>query len=313
MVINQQNSRIYLGSTPNANDRTAGLMVVDATANSLSSTVTNATGKVLTVAPNGNAVIVSNDADVFLYNGSTVATLVSGTKHILNATAAAFSPDSGKVYITTSAGGLWVEVAGLTPATIAPGLSSPKDISFLPSGTFAIAATSGGLVGVETCDDTIGAASPAGNFDHVVGVPTTGALNAAVDSVVATLSPDIHRVDFGVAGTGTPPGCPFNLTATDHTATTPGFTANQLLLSPDSTHAFVVGGANVIDYNIAANTFVTVVLSGAPAAKTGGVAANGSAYVGGGSDQKVHVITAGADASQVAAGIPADLVVAKSK
>jgi hypothetical protein len=65
MMINPQNSRLYIGSTPNSADPGAGLMIVDAGANSLSSTVTNAPGKVLAVAPNGNAVVVSNDADVF--------------------------------------------------------------------------------------------------------------------------------------------------------------------------------------------------------------------------------------------------------
>ena len=314
MMINPQNSRIYLGSTPDGNDTSAGLMVVDAGANTFSSTIANAPGKVLAVAPNGNAVAVSNDADVFLYNGSTVTTLISGTSHILNATAAAFSPDSGKLLITTSTGDLWFEVAGATPTSTASAFTSPKDISFLPSGTFSIAATAGGLIPVQTCDQTVGGSVAAGGFDHVVGVPTTlpGPPTVGLDSVVATASPDIHRVDFVVAGTGgPPPGCPFSLAPTDHTTTTGGFTANQLVLSADSTHAFVISGTHVIDYDIAGNSFVDVVLSSGNA-KTGGVAANGSLYVGGGADTNVHVIAAGVEGTPIGATIPADLVVAKS-
>jgi hypothetical protein len=304
MLINPQNSKIYLGST-------AGLMLVDAGANAFSSTVVNAPGDVLTVAPNGNGVVVSNTTDVFLYNGSTVTTLLIGTKHVLGATAAAFSPDSGTLLVTTSTGELWFEIPGTTPS-IAGALSSPKAISFLPSGTFAIAATSGGLVPIEICDKNLGTAVPTGSFDHVIGVPTTlpGPPTVAVDSVVATLSPAIHRVDYGIVGSGTPPGCPFTLTPTDNSVTTSGFTANQLVLSPDSLHAFVIG-PTVVDYDIANNSATSVVLTGADA-KTGGVAANGTLYVAGGADLKVHVITAGAEGTPITTTIPADLVVTKS-
>jgi len=310
MMINPQNSRIYIGSGPDSSDVDAGLMVVDANANSLTATVTNAPGKILTVAPNGNAVVVSNGADVFIYNGSTVTTLISGTAHILNATAAAFSPDSGKLFVTTSAGDVWFQVPGVTP-TKAPLGGTPSDVTFLPSGTFAIAATSGGAMPVQTCNQTVGG-SVAGAFDHVIGVPTTNASNVAVESVVATQSPDVHRVDFIVAGTGgPPPGCPFTLAPTDHTATTSAFTANQLILSPDSAHAFVIAGAKVIDYDVANNSLVSVLLSSGNA-KSGGVAANGTLYVGGGTDTNVHVITAGVEGTPIGATIPADLVVAKS-
>jgi len=305
MMINRQNSHIYLGST-------AGLMVVDAGANSFTSTVINAPGDVLTVAPNGNAVVITSGNDVFLYNGSTVTTLLKGAKHIVGATAAAFSPDSGTLLVTTSTGELWFEVAGLTPTLSGTSLSSPSDISFLPSGTFAIAATTGGLVSVEACDQAVGAASPSGSFDHVIGVPTTDGSHNAVDSVVATASPNIHRVDYGIAGSGTPAGCPYTLTATDNSVATAGFTANQLVLSPDSTHAFVIGGAKVIDYDIANNAATSVALSGSPNAKSGGVAANGAVYVGGGADNKVHVITADVEGTPITTTIPADLVVAKS-
>src|SRR5882672_11161710 len=126
MMINPQNSRLYLGST-------AGLMVVDANANSVSSTITNAPGTILTVAPNGNAVVVSNGADAFLYNGSTVQTLLNGATHIVGATAAAFSPDSCKLIITTSSGQVWFEVAGNTPTFNTDG--SFISAAFLPSGS----------------------------------------------------------------------------------------------------------------------------------------------------------------------------------
>jgi hypothetical protein len=119
-------------------------------------------------------------------------------------------------------------------------------------------------------------------------------------------------VDYGIAGSGTPAGCPYTLTATDNSVATAGFTANQLVLSPDSTHAFVIGGANVIDYDIANNAATSVALSGSPNAKSGGVAANGAVYVGGGADNKVHVITADVEGTPITTTIPADLVVAKS-
>jgi hypothetical protein len=287
MMINPQNSRLYIGSTPTLSDPGAGLMVVDAGANTLSATVTNAPGKVLAVAPNGNAVVVSNDADVFLYNGSTVTTLVSGTTHILNARAAGFSPDSGKLIVATSGGEVWFESTGGTP-TEQTGFGSLVGAAFYPSGSLQAASAFGTthLFGIDP-SDTPGTS------------PTCGGLIQPLPNADA-----IYAADPG-AGTvcvidSTPTATPFTLGA---------FSATQVAFSPDGAHAYMIGGGPVIDNTIGSTTKATITLTAA--STTGGTATNGTLYVGS-TDGMVHAIAfPAATDTPINATIPADLVVAK--
>ena len=290
MMINPQNSRLYLGST-------AGLMVVDASANTLSSTVTNAPGTVLTVAPNGNAVVVSNGADVFLYNGTTVQTLLNGATHIVGATAAAFSPDSGKLIITTSSGQVWFEVAGLTPTFQSPG-GSFVGAAFLPSGSLQAASAFGTTkpFGIDPANTAMASVGCGGLIQPLPNVDAMFAANPGAGSVCVINNP--------------PAASPFAIGA---------FTANNVLIDPSGTLAYLVGGSSSVKINtIGSTTVTTILLTGGETATTGGIATNGTVYVGhsnGTASGSVHVISAGIagtdSATPIATTIPADLVVAK--
>jgi len=290
MMINPQNTRLYLGST-------AGLMVVDANANSVSSTVTNAPGVVLSVAPNGNAVVVSNGADVFLYNGSTVQTLLNGATHIVGATAAAFSPDSGKLIITTSSGQVWFEVAGNTPTFQSPG-GSFAGAAFLPSGSLQAASAAGTtqLFGIDPANTSAGSVGCGGLIQPLPNVDAMFAANPGAGSVCV--------ID------NTPAATPFTIGA---------FTANNVLIDSSGTLAYLVGGSNTVKINtIGSTTVTTILLTSGETATTGGIATNGTVYVGhsnGTASGSVHAISAGLtgtdSATPIATTIPADLVVAK--
>jgi hypothetical protein len=288
MMINPQNSRLYLGST-------AGLMVVDANANSLSSTITNAPGTVLTVAPNGNAVVVSNGADAFLYNGSTVQTLLNGATHIVGATAAAFSPDSGKLIITTSSGQVWFEVAGNTPTFNTDG--SFISAAFLPSGSLQ-AVSRPGVTNTYGLGNAGSPTNPLGCGGLMQPLPNVDAMYAADPGGTVCV------ID------NTPAANPFSIGA---------FTANNVLIDPSGVLAYMVGGSNNVKINtIGSTTVTTIALTGGETATTGGIATNGTVYVGhsnGTASGSVHVISAGLtgtdSATPIATTIPADLVVAK--
>jgi hypothetical protein len=297
MMINPQNSRIYLGST-------AGLMVVDAGANSFSSTIANAPGDVLAVAPNGNAVVISSGNDVFLYNGSTVTTLLNGVTHVVGATAAAFSPNSGKLLISTNAGALWFEIAGLTPNHAA--VATATSIAWFPSGQFGAASRNGST-------DYIDQNPSATNAPVVAGSQACGGLVTPLPTLDALGNDQILSAD--PAGTvcilTTAPGStPFAVGA---------FTASQLLLSPDGSHAYLVGGAATIqDYTVGTTTKTPIALSSGTAT-TGGISANNTIYVGA-NDNTVHtftfaggVPTGAVTETSIPTTIPADLVVVKSK
>jgi hypothetical protein len=296
MMINPQNTKIYLGSTPNSNDLSAGLMVVDANANTVSATVTNAPGKVLAVAPNGNAVVVSNDADVFLYNGSTVQTLLNGTTHIVNAQAAAFSPDNGKLIVATSGGEVWFEVAGATPTLHTPG-GSFVGAAFLPSGSLQAASAFGAtqLFGIDPANTSAGSVGCGGLIQPLPNVDALYAANPGAGTVCV--------ID------NTPTATPFSIGA---------FTANSVLIDPTGTLAYLVGGTTVKINTIGSTTVTPIALISGESATTGGIATNGTVYVGhsnGTASGSVHVISAGSagtdSATPIATTIPADLVVAK--
>jgi hypothetical protein len=304
MMINPQNSKIYLGSS-------AGLMVVDAGANAFSTTVINAPGSVLTVAPNGSAVVVSSGTDVFLYNGNTVALLLNGTKHILGATAAGFSPDSTKLLISTNTGQLWFETPSATPNhndTVATATS----IAFFPSGKFGAASRNGSTDYIDPNPDLAG--KPV-----VDSGQTCGGLLAQVPTLDAATQTD-QLLAADPSGTM----CLLNTSTTVppiNTFTVPGFTASQLLISPDGTHAYLIGATGAVqDYAIGSTTLTPITLSPATTITAGGITTNNTIYVGAfdGTNNTVHqlvfaggVPTGAVTDTPITTTIPADLVVTK--
>jgi hypothetical protein len=290
MVMNRQNSKIYLGST-------AGLMIVDANANSFTGTVQTAPGDVLAVAPNGNAVVVSNTTDVFLYNGSTVQTLLNGANHILGAKAAAFSPDGGKLIVATSAGQVWFEIAGATPTFQSPG-GSFIGAAFFPSGSLQAASAAGTtqLFAIDPANTSAGSVGCGGLVQPLPNVDSLYAADPGAGSVCV--------ID------NSPAANPFAIGA---------FTAKDVLIDPSGTLAYLAGGSNSVKVNTIGSTTVgTIPLTNGDVATTGGITTNGTVYVGANlspSSGAVHVISAGASgtdsATPIATTIPADLVVTK--
>ena len=227
----------YLGSPQ-------GIVILNASNNTVTGTVTNAVGKVLAVSPNGSLVIVSNPGvavTVFNASSSTVQTL-----NITNATAAAFSPDSAKAYI----------VGGSTLSVFSPGLAlrtialagAANDVDFLSNGSFAYLAGGGSGVTVRaSCDnsqqDTVGtAATPT----FIRRVPGTIEM-AAVDS------PNLEIIT--AAPTNPPPPCPPTLADSLTTVNTSvAFTPNALIITPDGSKALITSNlGEVTEVNLGTN------------------------------------------------------------
>jgi hypothetical protein len=173
MMFNQQGTRIYFGSDQ-------GLMYLDVGASTLTVTPVSASptpcnvslcGRVLTISPDGNRVVVSDGnsvpPQVYIYNAASTSSapidliLPSGT-----ATAAAFSPDDMKIFIITDAGAMYVysSVDALTPVTVA---TSATDVAFSADGSFAYVAgtpAAASVSGYATCDLA----------NNLTSVPTSG-------------------------------------------------------------------------------------------------------------------------------------------
>jgi len=299
MVINQQKSRIYLGST-------AGLMVVDANANTFSSTVTNAPGDVLAVAPNGNAVAITSGNDVFLYNGNSVTTLLNGGKHVIGATAAAFSPDSGKLLVSSNLGTLWFESAGTTPNQNTS-VATATSIAWFPSGQFGAVSRNGSTDYIDQNPD-------ATNAPVVDSSQTCGGLVTPLGTLAATTPPADQVLAANPAGTM----CLLNTSPGIATFGVTPFTASQLLTSADATHAYLLGGApSIQDYTIGTTTMSPITLAPAATVTTGGIATNNTIYAGA-DNNTVHVFTfagglptGAVTETVVPTTIPANLVVVK--
>jgi len=115
MVITQDGSTIYLGSS-------TALMTVSATNNALSSTNTAITGTVLSVSPDGATVVITDPVrqTVALVAGGNVVSTYGGV-----GTSAKWSPDSQTVYITTNTTQLLVH------SSYTGWYATPTDVQYL--------------------------------------------------------------------------------------------------------------------------------------------------------------------------------------
>jgi hypothetical protein len=163
-------ARLYIGSDQ-------GLMYVDTGASNVAPTLVSTAsvpcdvalcGKVLTISNDGKFVVVSdtvsNPSEVYIYNGITagatpVALIFDNAAFPGEfATAAAFSPDELKLFITTNMGNLYVysTVDALTWVSIAsPGAPPATDVEPSVDGSFAYVAGAPGttsISGYANCD-----------------------------------------------------------------------------------------------------------------------------------------------------------------
>ena len=251
-------------------------MIVDTNANTFTGTVPSAPGKILAVAPNGNAVVTSNGTDVFLYNGSSSVALVTGaTNHVVNAQAAAFSPDSGKLIVATSGGEVVFEIAGATPTAQTPG-GSFVGAGFLPSGALQAASAFGTtqMFGIDAANTSAGSVACGGLIQPLPNVDALYAANPGGGTVCV--------ID------NTPTATPFSIGA---------FTASNVLIDPTGALAYLVGGGTSVKINTIGSTAVTTIpFTAGESATTGDIATNGTVYVGhsnGTRSGDVHVISAG--------------------
>ena len=292
LLFSPTGARAFLGST-------AGMMVVDATNNTFVTTVTGAPGKVLAVSPDGNLVIVSDTSAGFvrLFNGSanTVTNFIAP-----NATAADFSPDGSKAYMVAGAK-LFILLLGaplsvtLNPAVPAPppGSLQTQLVSFQAAGNVAYVANSN-TSRVLTCNNTIVAGPSASPSPVIIEALPDGKqmLGAAAGFI------DAFDVTINAATSGTS-ACPSLVSEalTQHAASGSDV-PTQLIVTPDSTKAFITSDTRVgslqaydVGANAAAGTPSTIALSGGTAGTTtGGVTLDSKTLYVGGTDNTVHVI-----------------------
>ncbi len=308
MVFTRDGATLFLGS---AN----GMMIVDAVANTLSSTVANLPGRVLAVSPDGNRVVVSNipAATVFLFERTTSNIEVLG---ISDATAAAFTPDGLKVFIV-AANSLFVASQSFALQNI-PLTAVANDVTVLPGGSFAYLAggEASAISARATCDNTQVDSDTTTN----AAIPPLIASLPDGSRVVAANSPNLDVVTLTPTFNGCPPDPVGVLTSVDFGV---AFTPQQIIVLPDAARVYVTSNLNrllVADAPFTAPAAPIFLTDGAQPT-TGGATVNanatlntGSVYVGG-SNNAVHRIDVGTatDAASILLTFTPDLVAVRPR
>jgi hypothetical protein len=294
MVPNLQGTNIYLG-TNSGFLGTKGLMVLNTTAGTVTQ-FTSTPGKVLTVSPDGNLVIVSDTTDtpnqVFVFN---TATNSSTALSITGATAAAFSPDSLKAYI---AAGSTLYVFSKQDALQTIALAAPaNDVAFFAEGAFAYLA-GGDPAGVQvrtTCANGVVTTVPTPTIPSFIRALPDAAHMFTVEP------PDVSVIDVTATPQGCPPtvsNSPLNFDLGQGT-----FTPSQVLLSPDGSVAYIFSPSfkTVPIFNVLAETSSSITIARNASPLQAGISADGTMVAIGATDGNLHVIqtATNADTQQI--------------
>lgn len=287
IVASPDGDNVYLGSNN-------GVMVYNTTTQAVSGL--NFNGKVLGVSGDGSLILFSdpNGDATYLYSlsqGGRIATAVGG------ATAGTLTPDN--MWSLSLIGQAMVRQGVDVAITTTKLNAAPVGIDVLAQGSLAfITSSTGQSIDVRsTCDQsdlqTLTANNPtliqrmpngAGmvvvdvpNLDVIVTPQPTGACPVAASSTVSTFN----------LGAGT-------------------FTPTQLVVSFDSTHAWVITDtSSLLSFDLTTNTPATVALAGGTVALSGGLTLDSSNLYVGTIDGSVHRITLSplADAQQIVVGL----------
>lgn len=309
---------IYLGSDN-------GLMVLN-TGDSSVATNAAAVGKVISVSPNSNFVLTykapsSNPGTGTLYR-FVPSTSTSGSSVLSfsipgagTSAAASWAPDNSTAYIVTGSKLLVLSGLTLTPYEI----GQVNDVDFLTQGSFAYLSGGGADVSVRaTCSSVQVDTKGIGGAPAFVRSLPDGSGLLALSPLDLTAAASRFLTPIAIATDGA--GCPPAVTNTPASPITLGtFIPGQMILSPDSSRAFVTAtdSATVYAYDTATKAVTPIALQGSATGVYGGaLMLDGTKlYVGASGSNDVHVINTSnnTDEKQISISFQPDLVAVKPK
>lgn len=332
LVFDRQGSKAYMG-TDYSFFGTRGLMQVTVATPPTVTQFKSVTGKVLTVSPDGKKVILSGaDPNAVPVPGSIVpppatqvivfdtGTSTGTTLPIAGATAADFSPDNLRAFIVAGSN-LYVWSAQEALKTIA--LSAPAtDLSFAPEGAFAFVAggsSASSVTAFSTCglgpaftNNVVLPATPAfmkalgSDAPNLADPPTIG--SATTTTSILALDPpgiDLFRVSRAPAGCSSTASAG---TATSFNLGQGSFVPNQLIVSQDESHAYVLASdrGSVLVFNIGNQTSSALPLSGDAVPLKASLTPDGNRIYVAAADGKVHVLDTQTGGDIVQLSFPVD-------
>ena len=296
MLFDPQGKKAYLGSE-------GGLIVVDTTATPPAVTRRPVNGKVIAISNDGTKVLISDTVSVPSNSYVFDITTSSATALSLGGVVAGnFSPDSLKTFVVNGNLTSPPSVPDLTVySTLYPQINltlsgaNPLDVAFYPAGAFAYIADgiSSGIAVRGTCDT-----STTPNFiSTVTGTPGTPTFIGSLPNGNEVLAVDVATTAtfMDVITPTNPMGtCPPTVSNTLTTSVSFGqvFTPTQLLMSPDSTKAYVFSSslAEVLVFDVATNSVSTIPLQANGIPLAGIIRPDTTNMFVGASDGTVHQI-----------------------
>lgn len=284
---------VYLGSS-------TALMTV-----AVGSTTINtfpAPGTIVAVSANSEYLLISNSAtntlSYFDIANGTVSSVTAGTS-----SSSAYTPDSKFNEALLGNGNpveFGLQTAGLGTFTL-PNNGSALDISGQGGLTYIASPSGAAIYAYSTCNQTLTQTLAATSPTLVKALPNgTGA-------VVAD-TPDLDLISTGYPVNA---GCPISPITTPsniqgYDLGAGSFTAQQLLVSYDSTHAYVISNLpQVLSFDVSTLTPASAALAGGAVAYNGGITLDGTRLYVGTSDGTVHQISTPSmsDVAQIGVGL----------
>lgn len=277
---------VYLGSS-------GGLMAL--TTGSTSPSTSSVTGTILAISPDGNYLLVSdgpnNAVDYFSISSGTLV----DNKQGVTANSSAYTPDSKfNEWVNNSILAFGYQDGYLYSQTPA---KAPSFLDFGAQGALSyVTSASGGQVTLySTCNAT--------TAQTLVG--TAPSLIQQIPNGTGAVAVDPPNVDVITTPTPLNAGCPITTssTLTTHDLGVGSFTPEQLLVSQDSSTAWILATnlSSVVGFNLSTSTPTSVALAGSATPLSGGLTSDGTQLWVGASDNKVHIIYTGSsnDGAQV--------------
>jgi hypothetical protein len=254
-------------------------------------------GSVVAISPDGNYVVLSDPASGAVYVFNVTTSTFAFRNFGVITSAATLTPDSKTTWFVN------------TNQAYANSLSAQSQQFALPYTANAIAFNAGGTLAYVT-SSTTPQVDVRSTCDHSEIQPLTANAPTLISSIptssgaVVADSPNIDVITSSNIGGG----CP--TTATSSIATydlgAGAFTATQLLVSPDSSHAWIISNLpQLLGFDLTTSTPFTIPFANGATPLNGGVRIDSQQLYIGASDGTVHRVDVASltDAAQITVGI----------
>ena len=288
IVSNSAGSKVYLGSG-------SGVMTVDVVSSAVTVS-TAAIGTILAISPDGNYLLISDNATgtTYFYSTANSSNLLT---HAVTASAATFTADSQSVSFLAGQQLYYDATAPSSTFTNLTYVPTNIDVSAQGGMTYVTSSALGAIDVRTTCNQadwqTLTSTSPT----LVAHVPNgTGAV--VVDS------PNLDVVTTGNIGAGCPPAPQNSVNA--YNLGLGNFTPSKIFVSPDSSRVWLISNLNaMVGLNLTSLAPFSIQLANGAQPLSGGIMVDGSMVYVGGSDNSVHAINVsnGTDSAQISPGL----------